>query len=87
MMVLAEKEMTVKLENHDRKVEPTFKDVILLLSLPIGESMIDHSDLILNHIENAFIDSHFTLLKPHGICCTLIPFQILKKSYPFYYFN
>ena len=50
MMVLAEKEMTVKLENHDRKVELTFKNVILLLSLLIGEGMIDHADLILNHI-------------------------------------
>ena len=81
------KGMTVKLENHDRKVEPTLKNIILLLLVLTGEGMIDHLDWILNHIYHAFIDSHFTLLKPHGICCTLIPFQMIKKPYPLYYFN
>lgn len=74
MMVLVEKEMIVKLENYDRKVEFIFKDVILLFLLFIGESMIDYLDLILNYIENVFIDSYFILLKFYGICCILILF-------------
>lgn len=38
------KGMTVKLENHDRKVEPTLKNIILLLLVLTGEGMIDHLD-------------------------------------------
>lgn len=43
-------EMTVKLENHYMKIESTFKNVILLLLLLLGEHMIYQFNFILNHM-------------------------------------